>query len=256
MGSIDFENRFWLQILGDHLRFFEKTLASTEKEFLNRTLNLKTRFDNALENARKPLNVTNEALSLSLELRQLKADILKQHLVGKVSISLPPTFINHMLNEIDEYIRLLTEFKNTGSIVESNVLHHHKLWLPDAAGHTDGVICNLDSVESDKRKELKKLQKEFKCLWEKTVEAIGYLHSGVINIPAIDTLTIKADFEIRLFIQLLEEIREMRIDKTLLGTLEPLMADHMIREEMYYLRKLSTSLELAPIGDPTYPRVE
>ena len=49
----------------------------------------------------------------------------------------------------------------------------------------------------------------------------------------------------------------MGLTKEVLGTLTPLMANHMAREETYYLLKLSETTDLpSPKGDPTKPRVK
>ncbi|WP_318837545.1 DUF2935 domain-containing protein [Psychrobacillus glaciei] len=37
----------------------------------------------------------------------------------------------------------------------------------------------------------------------------------------------------------LKELEEMKIKKEALGTFTPLMADHMVREETYYFKKIS-----------------
>lgn len=56
----------------------------------------------------------------------------------------------------------------------------------------------------------------------------------------------------------LNELEELKINKEVLAVLTPLMADHMAREECYYLLKLSESAEIisAPSCDPTKPRVQ
>ena len=55
----------------------------------------------------------------------------------------------------------------------------------------------------------------------------------------------------------LKEIEEMRISKRALGTLMPLMADHMFREECYYLTQFSMKTNVSkPPCDPTAPRLE
>jgi hypothetical protein len=53
------------------------------------------------------------------------------------------------------------------------------------------------------------------------------------------------------------ELEELRLTDELLGTLSPLMADHMSREECYYLMKLSEVTDVKdPNCYPTKPRVE
>jgi hypothetical protein len=60
-----------------------------------------------------------------------------------------------------------------------------------------------------------------------------------------------------LFMEFLKELEEMGLTREILGALMPLMADHMAREECYYLTKLSWVSEVkTPICDPAKPRVE
>ncbi len=48
----------------------------------------------------------------------------------------------------------------------------------------------------------------------------------------------------------------MILKKTALGILDPLIPDHMLREECYYLRKLSSVSDVkSPTCDPGKPRI-
>jgi hypothetical protein len=60
------------------------------------------------------------------------------------------------------------------------------------------------------------------------------------------------------FKEFLEQIKSERLTARLLGTLMPLMADHMAREECYYLTKLSESAKgvRKPDCDPARQRIE
>lgn len=63
--------------------------------------------------------------------------------------------------------------------------------------------------------------------------------------------------EMKLFQIFLHELEEMRMNNELLGVLTPLMADHMSREECYYLMKLSEVSDVkTPDCYPTRPRNE
>lgn len=63
--------------------------------------------------------------------------------------------------------------------------------------------------------------------------------------------------EIEAFQMFLNEILELDISEQVLGTFPTLMADHMFREECYYLTKLAESAETAkPDCDPAKPRIE
>ena len=52
------------------------------------------------------------------------------------------------------------------------------------------------------------------------------------------------------------QIQEMLLNKTVLATLDPLIPDHMLREECYYLMKLSPVSDVkSPPCDPRKPRI-
>ena len=59
------------------------------------------------------------------------------------------------------------------------------------------------------------------------------------------------------FKEFLNELKKGIIEKKILGTLVPLVPNHMFREECYYLMKLSMVSNIKkPECDPTKPRVE
>ena len=91
----------------------------------------------------------------------------------------------------------------------------------------------------------------------KAIEMAGYLRANVMKFPALEKFHKDIDLEMKLFKIFLNELESMGLTKELLGTLTPLMADHMTREETYYLLKLSETTDLPPPkGDPTKPRVK
>lgn len=112
--SVEFEHRFWLQILGDHLRFIEATLAAKELKLLEDTKRLKAQFDSLLSAVREEQSLSAaDILRAVLRLKDFKQQILALQLTGKVDINLPPTFVNHMLNELEEYQRMLISLQQT-----------------------------------------------------------------------------------------------------------------------------------------------
>ncbi|KRE39798.1 hypothetical protein ASG81_17875 [Paenibacillus sp. Soil522] len=59
------------------------------------------------------------------------------------------------------------------------------------------------------------------------------------------------------FMGFLKEIEELGLSAELLSRINPLVPDHMYREECYYLLKLSESGEIpSPPCDPTARRLE
>jgi len=256
-----FEHRFWLQVLGDHGRFIYDTLSPSETEKVQKAAYFIHLFDELLDRARKPLcgkelhELTQKANYHAQEIREFKLEIIREHLVGKVKIELPPTFLNHMVNEVEEYLRVLRCLLSK-EVPTAHSLHYHKIWLPDAAGHAGAIKCGLDSVEKDLREKSKEFVKDFNDLYIKADEFSGYLRTCLQEFPALHRLNNQVELKILLFMRFLKEIEELRMSKKAVGTLMPLLADHMFREECYYLIKLSRVSQVkSPDCDPTKPRI-
>ncbi|RHW39070.1 DUF2935 domain-containing protein [Neobacillus notoginsengisoli] len=253
------EHLFWLQILGDHSRFIHEALAPVQKREIEMAEKFIREFDTLLAQARTadPRQLATRAEAEVLRLREFKLSLLREHLVGKIKIHLSPTFINHMLNELDEYVRVLEHVKAGQVPPLYHEVHHHLLWLLDAAGHSGAISTNLDQVEKRLKEKSDTFTKHFEQFYLKAVEMAGYLRTSLAEFPALSKFNSDAQLEIVLFQQFLEEIEELRLSKEALGTFAPLMADHMFREECYYLKKLSESANLPkPNCDPAKPRLK
>ena len=254
-----FEHRFWLQILGDHSRFIYESLAPVQKVEIEMAQNFIKAFDQLLNQAKSadPKQMAITAETEVIRLRSFKLDLLKQHLVGKIKIHLSPTFINHMVNELEEYLRLINHIKAGEIPPIYHELHHHLLWLLDAVGHAEGITSNLDGVEMKLKEKSNTFKKTFEAFYLKAVEMAGYLRANLTEFPALTKMNRESELEIKLFQGFLKEIEELRLTKQALGTFAPLMADHMYREECYYLMKLAESSELDPPNcDPAKPRLK
>jgi len=257
------ELHFWLQILGDHSRFIHDSLAPSEKENIEVANSFKKRFDKLLFNSKQAVDqqslllILQEAETLSCEIRDFKLTLIKEHLVGEIKTSLPPTFINHMVNEVEEAIRIFSCLAKGQMPPVVHSLHHDLLWLMDAAGHAGTINDKLDQVEKELKEDAKLYAKEWEAFYLKAVELAGYLRTNVLEFPALAKFHNDVYLEMTIFKRFLRELEEMEIKKESLGTLSPLMADHMAREECYYLIKLSQTTDLpAPDCDPAKPRTE
>ncbi|EKN40719.1 hypothetical protein CFSAN001627_17733, partial [Clostridium botulinum CFSAN001627] len=79
----------------------------------------------------------------------------------------------------------------------------------------------------------------FNNLYLRTIEYNGYTRTGICDFPALDSLNNNADETMSCFKEFLNELKKGVIEKKILGTIVPLVPDHMFREECYYLTKLS-----------------
>src|SRR3954463_3670382 len=113
-NAAKFEHRFWLQILGDHSRFIYDSLAPVEKEDIRMASEFIQIFDTLLSqvNSADVSQLTIMAENETLKLRGFKLNLMKKHLLGKIKMHLSPTFTNHMVNELEEHLRVLKYFKS------------------------------------------------------------------------------------------------------------------------------------------------
>ncbi|SDH92961.1 protein of unknown function [Alteribacillus persepolensis] len=257
------EHLFWLQILGDHARFLHDTLAPSETDYITAAQDYIVLFDKLLEKVRANESLptlkelTIEAQKAAKDIRFLKLQIIRTQLTGQIKIELTPTFINHMVNEAEEYLRILDYLVKQELPPVCHPLHHHLIWLIDAAGHAGAISDSLDKVEAKWKERSKMFEKDFDQFYVKAVEMAGYLRSNVNSFPALERMNHDVNLEMQIFRAFLKEMEEWRLTKEMLGTLTPLMADHMAREECYYLMKLHETTDIkSPDCDPAAPRTE
>lgn len=257
------EHRFWLQIMGDHARFIFFSLYSNETMHLQRSQDFIIGFDKILEQVNnssdnKELEViTGQIYQLILQFREYKLFLLSQVLNSNIKIHLSPSLINDMVNELDEYITILHIIQNKKQIL-FHPIHYHLLWLTDAIGHAASVSANLDQTEKELINELDLYEMQFSDLLLKASIMSGYLRTQLDDFPSLNRLNKQVETLISSFKDLLEDLRNQRMDGQILGILSPLMADHMAREECYYLLKLSLTAGLTKRSDcdPARPRIE
>jgi len=258
-----FEHQFWLQIVGDHSRFIYNALSPKETEDIKIAQQFIQSFDNLLALARSAsgdaavASLTQQSLPLTNQLRGFKLSLLQRQLLGKVTISLTPTFINHMVNELEEYLRILNALAAGEPVPRFDALHHDMLWLSDAAGHAAAIASDLDSVEKRLMEKSQKFEVHFQQFYLKSIEMAGYMRTLLRDFPAFRRFHHDIDLEMKLFVSFLRELEEMELSAEVLDRISPLMPDHMMREECYYLTKLAgLGMVPDPKCNPAQPRVE
>ncbi|WP_435798838.1 DUF2935 domain-containing protein [Peribacillus asahii] len=256
--SAKFEHGFWLRILGDHARFIHDSLAPKEEKEIDRANYFIHTFDRLLESVgtMNMVQLSKKAEEEALRFRMVKLTLIEKLLLGKVTIHLGPTFINHMVNELEEYLRLLGYLKLGKIPPIAHALHHHLLWTLDAVGHARAISDNMDWIEKKMKEKSNRFTKDFEAFYLKAVEMTGYLRTNLSTFPALTRFNESVTLEMQLFMSFLQEIEELELSEQALGIFAPLMADHMFREECYYLTKLAQATEKnAPNCNPAKPRI-
>jgi hypothetical protein len=217
---------FWLGITRDHLQFIHDSSAPSEFEFISRSRDLLARLPTV------PLELTVDKLE---EIHQfvhhvlaLKLYVIEEQVTRDAKLSLSPTFIKHSKDELQMFDRLLS-----GEAVD--LWDYHKLWLNDTAGHCQAITCRVDETEKSIKKKYKKLCKDFKELHSKAMEYSEYFVSGEV-FPAVAKLTSDSVAHVTIFLRSVSELLSMKKENLVLGTISPLMLDHMVREQSYYIK--------------------
>ncbi|MGX4667957.1 DUF2935 domain-containing protein [Cerasibacillus sp. JNUCC 74] len=249
LKSAVFEHEFWLEVLEDHARFIHDSLYPSETQDIKKASYFIQNF-NQLLNKSRSLNESNAiSFSISVEpfveqLKIFKLSIIKRQLTGDIGIHLTPTFLNHMVNELEEYQLVLSYLKEGKIPPVFHELHHHLIWLLDASGHAGAIDSRMDGVEKRLKEKSKTFTKHFDQFYLKAVELTGYLRANVKTFPALNRFNNDVEVEMELFKTFLNELEEMELSAEVLGTFTASMADHMAREEHYYLMKLAESKRL------------
>ncbi|MFG6115929.1 DUF2935 domain-containing protein [Halobacillus sp. MO56] len=262
LEAAQFEHAFWLQILGDHARFIRDSLYPSETEDIEKTKQFITIFD---EMGAKSKNLsfeeaktfTKKAGEHARNFRVYKLSLIQRSLEGKIGIHLTPTFINHMVNELEEYLLVIGYLGKRKEPPVFHELHHHMLWLLDASGHAGAINDTMDATEQQIKKQSDAFRQTFNDLYLKSVEMTGYLRANIESFPALTRFNNETKVEMKLFQTFLKELEEMELTDEALSSFTALMADHMFREECYYLFKVAQSTASKyPDCDPTKSRLE
>jgi hypothetical protein len=238
---------FWIQIMSDHACFIKNSLQPDNPNQLLIAENLIAVWDRMRQKMKEVRavapDVVDEILGVVLSFREFKRELLGATLRHDRVTTLPPTFYNHMLNELEEFLKVLSEIQ-AGSVISCNTLGNHLVWVLDAAGHAAIIGSNLDKAEALYREEAKAFENAFDKMYLKTVELTGYYRSDSEAVkPVLQWFNRQVTELMKEFISFLTELKEGIAQHQILGNLCSLLPDHMIQEENYYLQKIEATSE-------------
>lgn len=192
-----------------------------------------------LELEREAKRVNRLMLTGIRGLLAFKEQVLQDQLDCRIKLNLSPSLIAHMIAEGEEARRtlsLIADAPHAGPALAS--LHHHLLWMADASGHAAMLHSGLDPAES----QLQEATMDFRHLFDgmriKALELYSMLRVAPRMVGALRRLNRDAIAQIGAFRAFLAELREHLEGCEVMGILMPALADHMLREELYYTEKL------------------
>jgi hypothetical protein len=240
--DITTENAFWLGVLLDHIDFMDLAIPAKYSLLRQRLEELRSQGQSIVEDTSSDdIQVSEAALKFAQDVTEFKKGLLERKLTELSDIQMDPTFISHMLNEVEEYITILTGFLLHGEVPKRKLLDYHKLWLLDIDGHLVTIKKNLDPIEKILRKAAGEKGKKFKHFFLKALELIGYLRATQ-DFPELRQFNEDMIKETEEYLLFISELNQLLLQGTLPGTITVQMLEHMTREQEYYLSKIRGDL--------------
>lgn len=227
------KHSFWLDNFNDHLKLINNrlTLIGLSYRQMIATLYGMISAIQSLINLNVNVNVNQQCMLTVDAIYNFYKSILVELLNGQQIVNLQPTFINNMIDQCQEYKYILTYHGEYNTTLGSNILKIHKLWLNNAYLQADFIYINLDIVE-DYREQVKVYRKSFHMLSEKCKALLNYHSNNYIGIPEY---TENCYSQVLIFIEFLKYIQ----DRVLLGNIDSSYIQHIHKQCMYYLNKIS-----------------
>lgn len=231
------ENQFWLRIFRDHSQFMLETLVPRETVLISQTERFYQVFNHLLQQADE--DIREEAAQAVMQFRSFQLNLIDMQLAGQIPVNLPPGALNEMVDEADEYLRILNVLPMPAPMNDAAyLLHQHLLWLPNNAAHAALVRSQLDPSEAELIKLYDHYHKLFRKLEDKVMELKGLMRDNPRMVPSLNYTTQESANLTQEFLNSQENYREQRTTAQVLAISPPLLADHFIREAMYYLEKI------------------
>lgn len=233
--------RFWSGIMRDHAEFFLVALSSREQEFIRIAEYFKSSFS-AIHDELKNMRKYNEVktlppiLPLLMDFIHFKKCAARRLLQCNIELNFPPSFVNHMISEALEFCQELYKIqKNPSPSPIQEIIDLHKVWLPDASGHASAIACGFDPTENELIKRANNYKTNFNNLYLKAIALGQMLERAALKDGSLSHFNHTIQKELADFICFINEIQELREECKALGTLYPLLLNHMTREEQYYI---------------------
>ncbi|MFZ5985636.1 MAG: DUF2935 domain-containing protein [Bacillota bacterium] len=237
---------FWTGIMRDHAIFQVNALAPKEQTHIQNAMYYRDFFQRMifeLERATEYKTLIPKLLQGLQCFIEFKKMILKGLLTCQLQINLPPSLINHQINEAMEFSTLLIAPEKCPNNMMS-LAGYIKIWLVDSIGHAAGIAAFLDPSEELLQEEALRFKMMFSKLQTKASELEMMLNKVGLNVGALKLLANETVQWMDKFIEYLEKVRKLRCscEALGLGTLLPLIPDHFIREHRYFISKIKDCL--------------
>lgn len=186
-----FEHSFWLSVLRDHTDFIRQSLSPLEQEAIAQANRLHQEALLLIEQFAHVKGV-EEMRTFSLRmvesttrLLHFKQMLLDRQLAGEITVHLPPSLLDHMIREGQEYLQVIAQLLH-GRYLEGAPLaiHEANLWLSDGSVHAALIRNYVDPQEQDIFESAHKWKTEFDALYLHLQEMQTKLRTNVRWTPS------------------------------------------------------------------------
>lgn len=171
------------------------------------------------------ININQRSINLLGEVLSFKKKILNLTLECKISISLYPELLKHIIEEGELYLEILRALQNK-TLPKKTLCEELNFWNHIMGEHGEFIDGMLDPTE----RELKKTAKQYAEIFERLVkECIKVSQRQIFNRSFNATKSIQG-FK--------QDSTEGILACKIKSIIPPLLADHVLREANHYLRLL------------------
>ncbi|KZL94018.1 DUF2935 domain-containing protein [Clostridium magnum] len=241
---------FWIGIMRDHSIFQSSTFAPKEVTYIKKSMMFRDFFQAVMDKVKSEYDLEMNIPSIMKALNDFinfKRQIVKGLLTCKLEINLLPSFISHQINEAMEFRFELMSPQNYLECLKRPIcfIDFLKKWIADGSGHASTYASFLDPTESILRDEALAFKMKFDMLSVKANELQMMMMQSESGESALIMLAAQVEDLMKKFILYLEKMLKHRSECKVMaiGTLSPLLPNHMIREHKYSLNKINEYIE-------------
>lgn len=254
VGAVD--QAFWLKVMEEHAEFIYNHLSPREagrarqaEGFMEAYSRLHRVAQQQAQAAVSP-DFAREALAVSGQFHAYKVEIMRERLDNAIVFNLTPAFMNGILMELEEYMRLLAPVARGEAPPPEGVFHHLFLWLPDQIGHAGLLLKDLDFTEREMSRLAGQYQATFTELYLNAIQVAGYGRATPAEVPALQELVEQTAEQVKAFYAVVQRAVALYQSDRLLSRSTLTFLTHHFGESVYFLRKLAESMPAVAAARP------
>jgi hypothetical protein len=257
------DNQFWLQIMGDHTRFILNALSPKEPDEAKQAERFIALLDGLLARSKEALSdsqlkqLNQDAYQAAQEFRKFVLHLIRRQISEKLILSLRPSFLNHIVNDSEQYLDRLSLYINdhVSLLGPAGV---SLVWLLNTYINALTIEDGLDATAFDHNKQqAREFANTFLDLYFKAYVMNGLRRSGLNDFPALSSLNDDIEEQMIKFAEYIVDLITLMENRKVLGNITLLYLDNFYRQLCYYMTELSgVSKVKIPVCDPASPRRE